>query len=92
MQSTARIGEKTGALGLRTVNKNPRGIETSSKRKSTDDVRAFKHKSSQSLPCNDVRYDGLHHYPEYRSSKLNFRLFKVGNSRVYCKKCNIAYA
>ena len=50
LQSTARIGEKS-ALGLRTVNKNPRGIETSSKRKSTDDVPAFKHKSSQSLPC-----------------------------------------
>ena len=45
--------------GLGTANKSPRGIGRPSKRKSTNDVPASKHKSSQPLPCNEARYDGL---------------------------------
>ena len=77
------------AEGLGSANKVPRGVGRKSKRISTDYVPAARQKSSKPLPCNDARYDGMHHWPEYRSNKLNCRLCKVGNSRVFCKKCNI---
>ena len=85
------------AEGLGSANKVPRGVGRPSKRKATGDVPAARHKPSQPLPCNDARYDGMHHWPEYRSNKLNCRLCKVGNSRVYCKKrkiclCNEQYS
>ena len=70
------------AEGLWSTNKVPRGVGRPSKRKSTDDVPAAKEKSSQPLSCNYARYDGMHHWPENRSNKLNCRLCKVGNSRV----------
>ena len=47
------------AEGSGSANKVPRGAGRPSKRKSTDDVAAVKHKSSKP-PCNDVRYDGMH--------------------------------
>ena len=75
------------AEGLGTANKVPRG--TGKPRKSMHDVPAAKHKSSQPLPSHDARYDGMHHWPEYGSNKLSCSLCKVGNSRIYCKKCNI---
>ena len=42
------------AEGLGSANKVPRGVGRTSKRKSTDDVLAAKHKSSQPLPCNVI--------------------------------------
>lgn len=72
--------------GLGTANKVPRAVGRPSKRKSTDDVPAARHKSFQPLPCNDVPYDRIHHGPENRSIKFNCRLSKLGNRRVYCKK------
>ena len=45
------------AEGLGSANKVRRGVGRPSKRKSTDNVPAAEHKSSQPLPCNDARYD-----------------------------------
>ena len=38
---------------------------------------------------SDIRYNGIHRWPEFCKKKLNCHLCKTGNSRVYCKKCNI---
>ena len=58
------------AEGSGSANKVPRGAGRPSKRKSTDDVAAVKHKSSKP-PCNDVRYDGMHN--------MNNRLTRIWN-------------
>ena len=67
--------------GLGTANKVPRAVGRPSKRKSMNDVPTAKHKWSQLQPCNGARYDSMHHWPEYRITKLNCRLCKVGNRR-----------
>ena len=77
--------------GLWSANKVPRGVGRPSKGKLTDNVPAAKHKSSQPQSCNDARYDGMHHWPEYRSNKLNGRLYKVGNVVFNVKSVTFAY-
>ena len=61
----SKIAESSGS-----ANKVPRGAGRPSKRKSTDDVAAVKHKSSKP-PCYDVRYDGMHN--------MNTRLTRIWN-------------
>ena len=75
------------ASGLAYAGKVPASVGRP-KRKSTGTVTPPR-KLSNPLPCGDARFDGIHHWPEYREKKLNCRACKVGNSRVYCKKCNI---
>ena len=40
-------------------------------------------------PQVDVRLDCVGHWPEYRDNKRKCRRCKVGQSRVYCMKCDI---
>ena len=60
-----------------------------SKLQSNEPTPPTKRKSSILIPVSDIRYDGIHHWPEFWEKKLNCRLCKTGNSRVYWKKCNI---
>ena len=40
-----------------------------SKRKSIEQGPPLKRKPSVPLPCDDCRFDGFHHWPEYRPKK-----------------------
>ena len=37
----------------------------------------------------DIRFDNVNHWPEFRADKRKCRLCKTGQSRVFCKRCNI---
>ena len=58
-----------------------------SKRKLSD-ARPVGRKPVIPLPCNDVRYDGLGHWPIPTSDKKRCRLCQQ-YCRVYCEKCSI---
>ena len=59
------------------------------KRKATDTPSPISRKQPAAVPCEDVRYDNVGHWPEFRKNKNKCRLCKVHHSRVYCKKCNL---
>ena len=61
------------------------------KRKSdTDDIpQSVIKKSVIQEPVEDVRYDNIAYWPEYRESKNKCRYCKTENGRVYCMKCNL---
>lgn len=46
-------------------------------------------RSSIPLPSADSRFDGLHHWAEFRETKNRCKLCKTGYSRVYCEKCSM---
>ena len=52
----SKIEERLG-----TAKKVQKGVDRLSKRKSTNDFPAAKHKSSQPLPCNEAGFYGMHH-------------------------------
>ena len=60
-----------------------------SKCQSNEPASPAKRKKSIPTPVSDTRYDGVHQWLKFREKKLNYRLCKPRNSRVYCKKCNI---
>ena len=66
-----------------------RSVGGPSKRKSTD-VKPGGKRPTVPLPCADVRYDGMHHWPELNSSKQRCQLCQ-SYVRMKCKKCNNVY-
>ena len=63
--------------------------ERPSKRQSNESTPPTKRKNSIPLPASVIRYDDVHHWPDFCKKKLNCGLCKTGNSQVYCKKCSI---
>ena len=59
------------------------------KRRATDTPSPIARKQPAVVPCEDVRYDNVAHWPEFRTNKNKRRLCKTNYSRVYCKKCNL---
>ena len=45
--------------------------------------------TSEPEKITTIRFDNASHCPEFRADKRNFRLCKTGESRIFCKKCNI---
>lgn len=59
-------------------------------RSSTDETIATrKRKIPTQVPIEDVRYDKISHWPEFRQNRNKCRHCKTGTGRVYCKKCNL---
>ena len=40
-------------------------------------------------PIDDIRFDHVSHWPEYKPDKRKCKLCKIGQSRVYCIKCKV---
>ena len=61
-----------------------------SSRSSTNEVPATrKRKLPTPTLVDDVRYDKIDHWPEFREKKNRCRHCKTGTGRVYCKKCHL---
>ena len=61
-----------------------------SSRSSTNEVPATrKRKLPTAILVDDVRYDKIDHWPEFRVKKNKCRHCKTGTGRVYCKKCDV---
>ena len=61
-----------------------------SSRSSTNEVPATrKRKLTTAILVDDVRYDKIDHWPEFREKKNKCRHCKTGKERVYCKKCDL---
>ena len=61
-----------------------------SSRSSTNEVPATrKRKLPTATLVDDVRYDKIDHWPEFREKKNKCRHCKTGTGRVYCKKCDL---
>lgn len=49
-----------------------------------------KRKPNTPLPCPELRYDGMHHYPKCVSQRQRCKRETCsGQTRVVCKKCNV---
>jgi len=73
----------SGLTSTNTIRSRPIGRPV---RSSTDETKKRK------LPTqvvNDVRYDNISHWPEFRENKNKCRYCKTGTGRVYCRKCNL---
>ena len=60
-----------------------------SKRQSDDHLPLVRRKVPTPAPVDDIRYDNVAHWPEFREKKNKCRLCKTGTRRVYCKKCDL---
>ena len=48
--------------------------------------------TSKPEKITNIRFDNGSNCPEFRADERNFRLCKTGESRIFCKKCNICWA
>ena len=69
--------------------KTTKDVGRPKKRRASDTPSPAPRKQPTAMPCEDVRYDNVSHWPEFREKKNKCRQCKTNFSRVYCKKCNL---
>ena len=79
---------KNCASGLLLAGKRPNGTPGRPKKRSLSPTLNVDKKPTVAKPVLDVRYDGIHHWPELRETRNRYRVCSYLRF-IYCSKCHM---